>query len=71
MAPPGSPSHYDDTKERLARIEEQLSGLTRSVDRLYKILGWFGAVVGTALIAAVLKPALGGGLAAVAAGLVR
>lgn len=65
------PPLHDDTKERLARIEEQILGIRLSVDRLYKILGWFGAVVGTALIAAVLKPALGGGIAAIAAGLVR
>ena len=80
MVPP--PAH-DDTRERLVRIEEQLTGLRNtmeirvislqaSVERLYKILGWVAATVGVLIIGAIMKPILGGvGSAAVVGGLLK
>lgn len=44
-----------DVRERLVRIEEQLNNLRLSVDRIYRVLGWIGMVVGGVIITSILQ----------------
>lgn len=49
---------YGTLLERLARLEERQAQNRLDINRFYKILAWFGGIVGTSIVLSILSQVL-------------